>query len=76
MSVAHLTQRLFLLLLISNLQSSRGVALLLSPFTQSLANIILHVSFDRVLPSMGGTYNLACCILTKVSKSWVYMTNN
>jgi hypothetical protein len=41
MSVARLTQRLFLVLSISNLQSSRGVMLLLSPFTQSLAIIIL-----------------------------------
>jgi hypothetical protein len=31
MSVAHLTQRLLYVLSISNLQSSRGVALLLSP---------------------------------------------
>jgi hypothetical protein len=43
MSVAHLTQRSFLVLLISTLQSSRGVTLLLSPFTQSLASIILHL---------------------------------
>jgi hypothetical protein len=44
MSVAHLTQRLFLMLLISNLQSSRGVALLLSLFTQSISSIILYLS--------------------------------
>jgi hypothetical protein len=25
---------------------------------------------------MGGTYNLSCCILTRVSKSWVHTTNN
>jgi hypothetical protein len=76
MRVGHLTQGLLHVLLISILQSSRGVALLLSPFTQSLANIILRLSFNRVLPSVGGTYNLACCILTKVSKSLVGMTNN
>jgi hypothetical protein len=42
--------------------------LLISPFAQGLASIILHLSFDRVLPSMGGIFNLAHCILTKVSK--------
>jgi hypothetical protein len=31
---------------------------------------------DRVLPSMSGIFNVAHCILTKVSKSRVYMTNN
>jgi hypothetical protein len=31
---------------------------------------------DMGFPSVGGTYNLARCINTKVSKSWVYMTNN
>jgi hypothetical protein len=44
MSVAHPTQMLFHVLPISNLQSSRGVALLLSPFIKSLASIILHPS--------------------------------
>jgi hypothetical protein len=44
MSVAHLTQRLFLVLPISNLRSSRGVMLLLSPFVQSFASIMLHLS--------------------------------
>jgi hypothetical protein len=44
MSVAHLTQGLFHILTISNLQSSRGIMLLLSPFTQSLASIMLHLS--------------------------------
>jgi hypothetical protein len=44
MSVARLTHRLLLVLTISNLQSSKGVALLLSPFTQTLARIILHLS--------------------------------
>jgi hypothetical protein len=28
------------------------------------------------LPSVGGIYKVARCILTKVSKSWVGMTNN
>jgi hypothetical protein len=44
MSVALLTQRLFLVLLMSNLQSSRGVTLLLRPFTKNLASIMLHLS--------------------------------
>jgi hypothetical protein len=44
MSVAHLTQGLFHVLTISNLQSCRGAALLLSPFTQILACIILCLS--------------------------------
>jgi hypothetical protein len=44
MSVAHPTQRLLHLLAMSNMQSSRGVALLLSPFTQSLASIMLRLS--------------------------------
>jgi hypothetical protein len=44
MSVAHLTQRLSHVLPISNVQSSRGVALLLSPFVHSLASIMLHLS--------------------------------
>jgi hypothetical protein len=73
--MACLTQRLFLVLTISNLQSCRGVMLLLSPFVQSLLTSCF-IFLDRGLPSMGGTYNLAHCILTKVSKSWVYMTNN
>jgi hypothetical protein len=68
MSVTHLTQRLMLVLSISDLQSSRGVMLLLSPFTQSLASIMLPF-LDRVLPSVGGIYNLAGFNLTKVSKS-------
>jgi hypothetical protein len=44
MSVALLTQRLFLVFLMSNLQSSRGVALLLSLVTKSLASIMLRLS--------------------------------
>jgi hypothetical protein len=44
MSVAHLTQGLLHVLPISNLQNSRGVVLLLSPFAQSLASIILDLS--------------------------------
>jgi hypothetical protein len=44
MSVTHLTQRSLLVLPVFNLQSSRGVVLLLSLFTQSLASIILHLS--------------------------------
>jgi hypothetical protein len=74
MSVARLSKRLLHVLHIYDLLSSRGVVLLLSAFTQSLASIILHLSLLG-LPSMGGTYNVAHCILTKVSKSWVYMTN-
>jgi hypothetical protein len=72
MSVAHLTQRLSPMLTISNLLGSRVLMLLLSPCIQSLANFILPQGF----PSVSGTYNLARCILTKVSKSWVCMTNN
>jgi hypothetical protein len=44
MSVAHLTQRLLLVLTISNLLDPRGLALLLSPFIQCLASIILPLS--------------------------------
>jgi hypothetical protein len=70
MSVACLTHRLLLVLTVSNLPSFRGVALLPSPFTQSLASIMLFL--DMGLPSVGGTYNLAHYIPTKVSKSWVH----
>jgi hypothetical protein len=41
MSVAHLTQRLLLVLILSNLLGSRGLMLLLSPFIQCLASVIL-----------------------------------
>jgi hypothetical protein len=44
MSVAHLTQGLLHVLPISNLQSSRDVALLHVLFSQSLASIMLHPS--------------------------------
>jgi hypothetical protein len=76
MGVAHLTQRLFLMLLISNLQGFRGVTLLLSPFIQRVLLALCSVFLGRGLPSMGSTYNLAHHILTKASKSWVCMTNN
>jgi hypothetical protein len=56
-------------LAIFNLQSSRGVTLLLSLFNQSLAIASFFVFLDMGLPLVGGTYNLACSILTKVSKS-------
>jgi hypothetical protein len=56
MSVANLTQGLLHVLPISNLQSSKSVMLLLSPFTKILANIILRLSFDRVLPFVGGVF--------------------
>jgi hypothetical protein len=44
MGVAYLTQGLLHVLPLSNLQSSSGVALLLSPFIQSLASIMCHLS--------------------------------
>jgi hypothetical protein len=44
MSVAHLTQGLLHVLHISNLQTSRVVMLLLSPYIQSLAIIMLCLS--------------------------------
>jgi hypothetical protein len=44
MSVPHLTQRLSHVLPISNVQSYRGVVLLLSPFIHSLASIMLRLS--------------------------------
>jgi hypothetical protein len=44
MSVAHLIQRLLLVFTISNLLGYRGLALLLSPFIQCLASIILPLS--------------------------------
>jgi hypothetical protein len=46
MSVALPTQGLFLVLLISNLQSSRGVTLHFSPFTQSLASIMFRLCWQ------------------------------
>jgi hypothetical protein len=44
MSVAHLTQRLLLVLTISNLLGSRSLVLLLSPFIMCLASILLPLS--------------------------------
>jgi hypothetical protein len=46
LSVAHLTQGLLLVLPISNLLGSRGVALLLSLLIQSLASIMLPLCWD------------------------------
>jgi hypothetical protein len=43
MSVAHRTQRLLLVLTISNLQSSMGVMLLFNLFIQCLASIVPSV---------------------------------
>jgi hypothetical protein len=44
MSVAHLTQKLLLVLPISILQDSWGVVLLLSPFVQSLSSNVFPFS--------------------------------
>jgi hypothetical protein len=75
MSVAHLTQGLLHVLSISNSHSSTvSSCFLVYSFEVLLASC--SVFLGRGLPSMGSTYNLARCILTKVSKSWVCMTNN
>jgi hypothetical protein len=58
MNVAHLTQRLLLVLTISNLLGSRGHGLLLSSFIQCLASIILHF-LDRGLPSPDDIFLIA-----------------
>jgi hypothetical protein len=75
MIVAHFTQGLLHVLPMSNLQSSR----VLCCFLVHLPRVLLASFFiflDKGLPYMGGTYNSAHCILTKVYKSWVFMTNN
>jgi hypothetical protein len=71
MSVAHTTQRLLLVLTISILQKSRvSHCFLIHSPRVLLASYFIFLG--RGLPFVGGTDNLARCILTKVSKSWVY----
>jgi hypothetical protein len=75
MSVAHLTQGVLHVLLVSNLQNSR----VSSCFLVYSSTVLLAPCFafpGRGLPSVGGIFQLTCCRCTKVSKSRVCMTNN
>jgi hypothetical protein len=67
MSVAHPTQRLMFVLTISKLQYYRVPrCFLVNSFIVLLASCFVFLG--RGLPSVSGTYNVARCILTKVSK--------
>jgi branched-subunit amino acid transport protein AzlD len=65
---SHLTQGLLHVLPISNLQNS-WVSSCLLVYSSIVLLALCSVFLGRGLPSMGSTYNLARCILTKVSKS-------